>query len=84
LGEIRRYLQDVTGVLVWDWVEGTALQSLAEQIWTDPLSQTNRDETAFAGDVFWARKAAAKAVTLARAAYSLKQRHAAAFRYTVP
>jgi hypothetical protein len=81
--EVKPYLQEVTLVLVWQWVEGVALRSLANQAWQDPLSVRGGSERRLAADLIWARKAAQRALRAASAAQATRNGAKSHFRYTV-
>ncbi len=77
------YLQQVTAVLTWDWVEGLALMHVADRAWSDPLSDRGGSSQRLETDLRWAQKAAARAVKAATAARSIKHHAKAEFRYSV-
>lgn len=81
--EVKPYLQQVTTVLVWEWVEGHALTSVANQAWRDPLSMGGGSEHRLAADLNWARKAADRAVRAASAARAIRARARSQFHYLV-
>jgi hypothetical protein len=82
-GEVKPYLQQVTLVLSWQWIEGVALSSLANQAWQDPLSIRGGSERRLAADLSWARKAAQRSLQASSAAQAIRNDAKSQFRYTV-
>ncbi len=78
-----RYLRFIADVLTWDWVEGTALQRVCDEIWRDPLSETGSGAETLYKDMRWAQRAAQRAVDYARLAAGVRRQAPGAFRYTV-
>jgi hypothetical protein len=81
--QVGLYLLRVTEALSWQWVEGVALSSVADQAWADPMSVRGDDAQRLARDVEWARKAALQAVHASTAARGIRRRAKAQFRYIV-
>jgi hypothetical protein len=81
--QVRLYLLRVTEALSWQWVEGVALSSVADQAWADPMSVRGDDAQRLARDVEWAQTTARQAVRASTAARGIRQRAKAQFRYIV-
>lgn len=80
---VRRYLEQITTVLTWQWVEGHALAALADQAWFDPLSVRGGSAQRLAADMTWSRRAAIRAVHAAESARAIRNRAKSQFRYVV-
>jgi hypothetical protein len=80
-GVVRTYLDLITRALTRMWVEGVALSHLAGLAWSDPMLVVGGDGARLQADSSWARNASLAAERLTGAAWKLRWKEPAAFRY---